>query len=107
MEIAMDYQIALPPTLPVTPAHFVAAWNQDRATQDAGTAKVVQPSTAQYEPVTMGAVLVSIAAGVATSALYDLIKHLLIKEGVQQRIEIQQIPNPSGDPTLVVTIKDE
>ena len=53
------------------------------------------------------AILGSVAAGVGTNALYDLIKKALTRKGVNKQIEITQIDQPDGTRTLIVKITVE
>ncbi len=46
----MDYQIALPPDLGLSPAEFVTSWNADPASRTVAEARLDQSPRAQYEP---------------------------------------------------------
>lgn len=103
----MDYQIALPPELGVSPAEFIAAWNADAKCRAVAEAHIEHPSGVQYDPVLVAAglaVLAGLASGVAGNALYDLLKELLFRQGVRKRMEIMQLEQPDGSRLLVVTI---
>lgn len=97
-------QIALSPDLGVSPADFVGVWNDTSTCRDISEAQLVTSSSTQFDPLlTAGlAVLGSVATGLATNALYDLIKHALVQKGVQKPTEITEIKQPDGSRLLVV-----
>jgi hypothetical protein len=106
----MDYQIALPPELNVSPAEFVAAWNATPQCRAVAEAHMAQPKSVQYDPALVAAglaVLAGLASGVAGNALSDLLKELLFRQGVRRRTEIVQMDQPDGSRLLVVTIIEE
>lgn len=103
----MDYQLALPPNL--NPADFVAAWNDNPACRTAAEARLAVLPPAQFDPTLTGAaaVLSAVALGVASNALYDLIKAVLIQQGVRRQTEIVELQQPDGTRVLVVKIAEE
>jgi hypothetical protein len=106
----MDYQIALSPELGLSPKDFADAWNEAPDCRAAAQATLSRPSSAQYDPTLLTVtltVLSSLALGVASNALYDLIKELLMEQGVRKRTEIVQVEQPDGSRMLVVTITEE
>lgn len=103
----MEYQIAVPPDLDVKPAGFVETWNEDPACRAVAEARVAESTAEHYDPALVAgglAVLGSVALGVASNALYDLIKRVLTRQGVRQQIEIMQLDQPDGSRLLVVKI---
>jgi hypothetical protein len=105
----MDYQIALSPELGLNPDDFVAAWNDEAECRAVAEARLDEPDSAQYDPLLTGAmaVLGSVAVGLATNALYDLIKGVLTKRGISRRTEILQMEQPDGTCLLVIRIVEE
>ena len=106
----MDYQIVLSPDLGLGAVDFADAWNETEECRSAGEARTGEPTAAQYDPALIGstlAVLGSVAAGVTINAIYDLIKSVLVKKGVQKRTEIKQLDQPDGSRLLIVTITEE
>jgi hypothetical protein len=106
----MEYHVALSPELGLSPEQFVAAWNATADCQAAAEASVTSPRSAQFDPTLLGVTLTvasSLALGVASNALYDLIPQLLAGQGVRKRTEILQVEQPDGSRLLVVTITEE
>jgi hypothetical protein len=106
----MEYQIALSPELGLSPEDFVAAWNGKANCHVVAEACMTSPKSAQFDPTLLGVTLTvvgSLALGVASNALYDLIKELLMDCGVRKRTEIVQVDQPDGSRLLVVTITEE
>ena len=105
----MQYQIVVAPEVGVSPEAFALAWNADAQSSVAAEARVEAQPGASYDPVGISTVVVDLLIGVAGSALYDLVRHVLAQAldqpSAQQRIAIQQIDRPDGTHTLVVTIK--
>ncbi len=82
----MDYPIALPPDLGLSPADFVDAWNDTPACRAVAEAHLVESTGTQYDPALLAAtfaVLGSVAASFAGSVLNDCIKQALAKKGVR------------------------
>jgi len=104
----MEYQLALPPDLGLSPADFVAAWNASAACRSIAQASLSSSTSAQYDPLLVGALalLSTVGIGVATNALYDLIKQVLTSKGVHIRTQIVKIDQPDGTHILVVTIDE-
>ncbi len=99
----MDYQIAL------DPADFVAAWNENAACRTIADARLAPSNSTRYDPFLLGAIAIlsSVGLGVATNAIYDLIKQLFVKHGVQKHIKITQLDQPDGTHLLVIQIEEE
>ena len=113
----MDQEtLVFAPELGLAPGDFVAAWNGDAQSRQAALASEAQGQKAVFDPMLAAgamAVLGSIAVGLATNALYDLIK-AAIQQGRARRglpplavtqIEIRRIPQPDGSIIEVITLK--
>jgi hypothetical protein len=106
----MEYQIALPPDLDLSPADFVTAWNAESRTRTIAEARLTSSGSKQYDPSLADgalALLSTISIGVATNAIYDLIKQMLVKHGVKKHTQITQIDRPDGTHVLVVVVDEE
>jgi len=105
----MEYQLALPPDLGLSPADFVAAWNASAECCTIAQASLSSSTSAQYDPLLVAALalLSTVGIGVATNALYDLIKQVLITKGVHTQTQIVKIDQPDGTRILVVTIDEQ
>jgi hypothetical protein len=108
----MNYQITLPPELGISLNDFVKAWNDTPECRDVAIASIAESpaKTRSFDPSLLTgvlAVLGSVAAGVGTNALYDLIKQALTRKGVKKQIEITQIEHSDGTRILVVKIIKE
>jgi hypothetical protein len=100
------YQITLAPELGVTPQELAEAWNASAACRAVAEAAVGRPKGAQFDPSVAVMVLSGLALGVAGNALYDLLKELLIRQGVRRRTKIVQVEQPDGTRLLVVTVEE-
>ena len=103
----MDVQITLPAELGIDTREFIAAWNETPECRAAAHARSNQPVMRGIDPATAAsamAVLGSVAASLATNALYDLIKHALTRKGVKKRTEIEEVQRPDGTKVIVVKI---
>jgi hypothetical protein len=106
----MEYQIALPPELGISPSEFVAAWNAEPEQRAVAEARVTPMPGAQFDPALgneMITLVIGVLAGLATEALYDLLIQAFTRQGVRRRITIRQIEQPNGERVLIVTTDDE
>ena len=106
----MEYQIVLPPELGVRAADFVAAWNASPEHQAVAAASEGEATARSFDP-TLGVAVVELllvlAGGVASNALYELIKESLVRQGVRKRTTIVEHSRPDGTRLLVVTVEEE
>jgi len=108
----MDYKIAISSQVGISLDDFVTAWNETPECGDVAIARIAESRTKvrSFDPDLLTgalAVLGSVAAGVGTNALYDLIKKALTRKGVKKQTEITQIEQPDGTKILVVKIIEE
>lgn len=105
----MQYQIVLPPEIRVSAEAFADAWNADEQSSVVAAARVEYPVAKSYDVDLFNTIMIGVFANLATSALYDLVKHVLTRmldqPAATQRIEVQQIDQPDGTHLLVVHIK--
>jgi hypothetical protein len=102
----MEVQITLSPELGATPQALAEAWNAAPGCRAVAQASVGRPKGAQFDPSVAVMVLSGLALGVASNALYDLLKELLIQQGVRRRTQIVQVEQPDGARLLVVTVEE-
>lgn len=108
MGMAVDrITIALVPDLGITVQDFVDAWNAHEESRAIAIAKADRAEAEHFEPVSLAAVLVGIAAGVATNVLSALIKKALESKRVSTRIEVREIAASDRSRMLVVTTSAE
>ena len=102
----MEYQIAFAPELDLSPADFVAAWNEDPESRAKAEACLDSAGVRAYDPFVAGAiaVLVTLGGGVATNALYDLLKQLFVKRGEHRHIRITTVKKPDGSEIQIIDI---
>ena len=106
----MNYQVVFAPNLEIDAASFASTWNAEPRCQAVGTAQAAAGTAESYDPLlaeVIGQVVIPIAIGIATNALYDLIKDILLKQGVRRRTQIIHQRQPDGTEMLVVTIDEE
>src|SRR4051794_39295105 len=98
-----EYYIVLPPDLGLSPAEFVAIWNEDEECRAAAVARLVPPASQQYDFNLLADILLGLMMNIASSALYDLIKKALARRGVPRKhIHIEALQKPDGTHFLVV-----
>jgi hypothetical protein len=100
----MEYQLVFSPELGITPDAFVTAWNAETDTQTVAEARLA-PGTNRSYNVPLDAVVfivTNVGLGLATNALYDLIKSALVKQGHHKGTKITKLDQPDGTHLLVV-----
>ena len=101
-----EYQIALSPDLDLAPVDFAAAWNEDIETHSLARAHVIASTSTDYDPTLLAGALITITTGLASNALYDLIKQMLAKKG-HQHIHIEETKKPDGTRILIIGIDED
>jgi hypothetical protein len=101
-----EYQIALSPDLDLAPVNFAAAWNEDIETHSIARAHLVPSTGTHYDPTLIAGALISITTGIASNALYDLIKQILAKKG-HKHIHIEETKKPDGTRILIIDIDED
>ena len=115
MEDYRLYQIALSRDLHITAEEFADAWYEDPETRKKNAeVQVSQSAGAKFlDPTVLGALL-SVPAGVASSAIFGLIEaaiHRIWEKKAQpqssgKHIHIQQIKKPDGTEILAIDIDE-
>ena len=106
----MDVHLALAPGLGLSAADFCQAWNDTPPCRAAAEARPAEPDAVQFNPELVSAavtLLGTVAVGLATNALYDLIKAALLQRGVHKRTDLIQIDPPDGTRLIVIAIVEE
>jgi hypothetical protein len=105
----MEYQLVFAPGLSIAPADFVTAWNEEVSTQEVAQAQLTSSTTKSFNGPVLDAVLLVVNAVVlplGTSALYDLIKGVVVKEKKDKRshkkTKITQLDQPDGTHLLII-----
>jgi hypothetical protein len=102
-------QLAIDPTLQVSPRRFAAEWNADPRAGELATAELRAGGLESYDPNLGEIVLLlttQMALAVAGNALYDLIKDILLKQGVCRSIRIVQHQSAGGSQLLIAMAED-
>ncbi|MDM8568484.1 hypothetical protein QUF50_03010 [Thiotrichales bacterium HSG1] len=117
-----NYKIAFAPDLDIDTSDFVNAWNDTSNCREMAEAKLDEMTATDYDSSTVKvlALLGVFATGVATNAIYDLIKTTVVNlPGVQETLEIknipknadfldiQQIDQPDGSKLLIIVVKEK
>ena len=100
----MEYQLVFSPRLGISANDFVTAWNEE--TQEVAEARLVPSSERSYtDPAVVDAivfVVTNVGVGLATNALYDLIKGAVMKKGPKKHLKITKLNQPDGTHLLVI-----
>ena len=98
--------IVLDPGAGVTPAELAGAWNADGEAKVAGPARAEAISGGVYLPGVMELIIVPLAVNLASSAVYDLVRKLVIKLRPQREedpsLEVTEVTTRDGDRVVVV-----
>ena len=105
----MEYQIVLSPDLDISASDFVDAWNEDSEACAKAQAQLATSGTASYNPMVDASIVVlsNVGMGIATNAIYDLIKQILVKRGVKKHTHIVEVKKPDGTSIRVVDIDEK
>jgi hypothetical protein len=99
------YQIALTPELDIIPKEFAIAWNGTNETQAIAEAHLSEAKEAQFEPIQILGILMSVETGVAINFLTDPIKEI-IQRLKDKHTHIEQMKKPNGTEILLVDIDE-
>src|SRR5438309_5069447 len=106
----MEYQLALSPDLGLSSADFVTAWNEAPNCRTLAEAHLSSSSHGTYDPLLLAGIITllsSVATGVLTNVISELIKQKLEKTGEHKQVQVQQLEQPDGSHLLVVTIDEK
>jgi hypothetical protein len=106
----MDYQVVFSPDLDLTPDTFISAWNDDPECRDKAQAAPLHEPPAGFpiDPGTalvfLGGVAATVASGVLTNLISELLKKKLLETAPEapSPVEIMVIEQSPGTRLLVV-----
>ena len=98
------------PAWPLPPRSSPPPGTRDPDCRRVAAAQAQPGQAGAYDPFAVSLLtllVVPVAAGLATNALYDLIKDVLVKQGVRRRTQIIHQKLPDGSELLVITIDEQ
>jgi hypothetical protein len=99
----MEYEIILSPDLDLTPADFVAGWNENEERRQMAAADLKEGAAKGYDPTFAVAVAISVASSIAASVVANIISDFLKERlGKSRQFEIIEMDRPDGSPRLVI-----
>jgi hypothetical protein len=114
----MEYRLVFAPEMAVSTSEFVQVWEEDERTRAVAEARVVRDTSRAFgDPLleVVELVLTTVAMGIATNALYDLVKKAVVdvmekragqKASVEGRprkhTKITQLDQPDGTHMLII-----
>lgn len=103
-----EYQIALSPEFGISPADFVASWNEEAEVRANGEARLAEATSKGYiEPITT-TIVIGVVTGIAANAIYDLVKKILAKKGLHTtHTHFEELNMPDGTHLVIVDRDDE
>ena len=103
-----NYQIALSPDLGLSPADFVAAWNEDAEARNQAEASLVPSTSEHYDPTLLVTILLSVATGAASNVLSELIIRIVErKKDAHKHTHVEETKKADGTRLLVVDIDED
>lgn len=106
----MNYQVVFDPNLKVSAGSFATDWNAEPRCQAVAVAQANTEVAKGFDPLlaeVINLVVIPLAMGLASNALYDLIKDILLKEGVRRQTRVIYEKQADGTERLIVTIDEE
>src|SRR2546422_9198522 len=105
------YQVVFSPELGLPPADFARAWNEDSDASSKAQAHLATDGAKGFDPTLAMAVdlLIALGVNITSSALYDLIKAIIVKKSAHKpprHIHIREHKKPDGPSILVVDIDE-
>ncbi|GHO73953.1 hypothetical protein KSD_17240 [Ktedonobacter sp. SOSP1-85] len=106
----MKYQLVFSPSLGLSPQDIAHAWNEDSEAQAIAHVRLEPASQKAYnDPLLDIAWLVvgNVGFGIATNALYDLLKKVIAKKEPKKHIKITKLDQPDGTHLLIFEQDEE
>lgn len=105
----MEYQLIFSPRVGLTPNEFVATWNAEETTLAVAQARLTAGTAQAYNPLVdlVSLVLTTVGLGLATNALYDVIKKAVEKKSPKKHLKITKLDQPDGTHLLTIDIDEE
>ena len=102
-----NYQIALSPALGLSPADFVAAWNEDAEARKEAEASLVPSTSEHYDPSLLVTILLTVATGAASNVLSEFIIRVVEKKKESHKhTHVEETKKSDGTRLLVVDIDE-
>jgi hypothetical protein len=104
----MDYRLIFSPDIDLDPEAFVETWNDDDSCREQAVAETRESGRAQSPDAAPDAApdlmmfLANVGAGVAASAIIELVKQVLEKRGITQETRMKHVEHADGRTVLVV-----
>jgi len=103
-----NYQIALSPDIGLSPADFMAAWNEDVEARNLAEAHLVPSTSEHYDPTLLVTILLTVATGAASNVLSELIIRVVErKKDVHKHTHVEETKKSDGTRLLVVDIDED
>ena len=102
-----QYEIVLAPDLALSPADFMETWNATAETRSKATASMTTTSGSHFDLIIIGTILLTVATGVASNVISELIMKTLEKRGVpSHHTHIEHVKKPDGSESFIVDIDE-
>jgi hypothetical protein len=101
----MEVIVAVSLDFGISSEEFARTWNTSLETRRVAEARPVSTTPYQFDPSLLSGVLIvlgNVALSLASNALYDLIKKVLVRKG-HERVALQEVTRPDRTKVLVVT----
>lgn len=100
----MEYRLIFSPDIDLDPEAFVETWNEDDTCRQQAVAEAREPSRERSFDAAPDLMmfLANVGAGVAASAIIELVKRVLEKRGITRKTRMKLIEHPDGRTVLVV-----
>ncbi len=104
--MSQEFQIALDPSLNLTPEELTAAWNASPEALAAGSLATEGAAPKSFLPPEAAVLVLQTAVTIASTLLADLLYDLLKEKFYPKKPKVVTIDQGDGRPTIVVTIED-
>ncbi len=104
--MSQQTQIALDPSLNLTPEELTAAWNASPEALAAGTLMPERSPQESYLSSDAVVLVLQTAVTIASTLLADLLYDLLKEKFYPQKPKVVTIDQGDGRPTIVITIEE-
>lgn len=103
----MEIFISLSSDLKIKSDALMSAWNSDDDCRSLSFARVPSSEIDQFEldPAMINSILISVASGIASNIIYDLLKRLISKLSSNSEVEFVSKENQNKSVIILVTSK--
>ena len=105
----MEYQLALPSDIDLSPTDILAAWEADAQANTLAAAKVVAPTVKSLDPTLVAGIVAfvtTVGTGVLTHMLSDVLMEALKKKfgekHTRKHLKVTELQQPDGTRLLMV-----